>query len=269
MARPQKENGYTPIANEILEAVYARKLSATQYRILMIIWRYTYGYNRKSAPIAQSFIARATDTHISSVRREMAKLIRWKIINVITPAGFNKAQVLEFNKNYEEWDQAQLARELPPSAEASSIQNGPDTASVDATLKKKDKANILLQQPRAYARFYAENIGLITPTILTEAESYIEDGMTDEVISLALKESVDAGAKNWKYAKAVLTAWLDKGIFTAEQAKAANREFQNRRRRLGMADKKDFEQREYTPEDLEKRKADNFAELERMYGNGI
>lgn len=129
--------------------------------------------------------------------------------------------------------------------------------------------DVAVATTRAYAKTYQENIGIITPTIVTEAESYIDDGMEDEVISLALKESVDAGAKNWKYAKAVLTAWLDKGIFTAEQAKAANREFQNRRRRPGMANKKDFEQREYTQEDLEKRKADNFAELERMYGNGI
>ena len=113
MAAPQKENGYTPIANEILEAVYAAKLSATQYKILMILWRYTYGYNRKNAPISQSFIAKATDTHISSVRREMAKLVKWGIVREISPAGFNRAKVLEFNKNYDEWKPTQVAPTLP------------------------------------------------------------------------------------------------------------------------------------------------------------
>ena len=120
---------------------------------------------------------------------------------------------------------------------------------------------------RAYIKFYSDNFGIITPFIVDEAESYISDGFCDEVITMALKEAI--GTDNpWKYAKAVLNSWLEKKIFTVEQAKAACIEFK-RRRSKPLANKKDFEQREYTQEDLEKRKADNFAELERMYGNGI
>ena len=204
-------------------------------------------------------------------------------MDTITEIAFAGVQG-QMDEDNQKWESTCLARReagklggRPPKAKKA---NGFDEKQKKQMVFKKAKEaeyecdsdsecdnDVAVATTRAYARFYAENIGLITPTIVTEAESYIEDGMEDEVISLALKESVDAGAKNWKYAKAVLTAWLDKGIFTVEQARAARVEFK-RRRSKPLADKKDFEQREYTPEDLEKRKADSFAELERMYGNG-
>lgn len=266
MAAPQKENGYTPIANEILEAVYAAKLSATQYRILMILWRYTYGYNRKSAPISQSFIAKATDTHISSVRRETTKLVSWGIVHEISPAGFNRAKVLEFNKNYEEWNVTQVAQTLPPSVEARSAQKVPDTGSVDATQERHIKQDIK-QKPcvRGYITFFSQNIGVITPSIIQEAESYIEDGMEDDVITLALKEAVDAGAKNWKYAKAILNNWLEKKVLTVEQAKAAQLEFKNRKPRGRPPN---VMERSYSEEEKERRKRDAFADMEDL-ANGI
>ena len=49
MANPQKENGYTTIANELLEAIYCSKFSPTEFKMLLFIFRYTYGFNRKVA----------------------------------------------------------------------------------------------------------------------------------------------------------------------------------------------------------------------------
>ena len=47
MASPQKENGFTPISNEILEAVAGASLNGTQLRILLLLWRNSYGYHSK------------------------------------------------------------------------------------------------------------------------------------------------------------------------------------------------------------------------------
>lgn len=261
MAAPQKENGYTPIANEILEAIYkAKYLSATQCRILMIIWRYTYGFSRKNAPIAQSFIAEATGTHISSVRREMKKLIEWGIVREISPATFNRARILEFNKNYEEWKPAQVAQELPPGTDAGRERARADTGSVDATLIKQDKA--ILQIQRAYAKFYSENIGVLTGFISQEAESFIEDGLSDEMILFALKLAVERNARNWKYAKSILNRWLENGINTLQKAEAEQTEFKNRKCR---GKPKDVAERTYTPEEKKQREIDAFAEMERLW----
>lgn len=263
MAAPQKENGYTPIANEILEAVYAAKLSATQYKILMILWRYTYGYNRKNAPISQSFIARATDTHISSVRREMTKLVKWGIVREVSPAGFNRAKVLEFNKNYDEWTVTQVAQTLPPTADANSTQNEADTGSVDATQERNIKQDTQ-QQARAYARFYTANFGVLTPFIVQEAESFVEDGLSDDLIVMALEKAVRNNKRYWSYAKGILNRWLEAGIDTPEKAQAEQVEFKNRVR----GKPKDTAERSYTAEQKKERERAAYADMEEL-ANGV
>lgn len=119
------------------------------------------------------------------------------------------------------------------------------------------------KQQRAYIQFYSDNIGIITPSTVKEAESFIEDdGMEDAVIVMALKEAVDADAKNWRYAKKVLSSWLERGIKTAEQAKAAKTEFKNRAR----GKPKDTAERSYTAEEKEKQTRAALADMEELYG---
>ncbi|GAK01484.1 replication protein [Geomicrobium sp. JCM 19055] len=54
-ANPQAENGYTRVANEIMEVVQEYKFSANELKIILCIWRYTYGFQRKEHSISLSF----------------------------------------------------------------------------------------------------------------------------------------------------------------------------------------------------------------------
>ncbi len=112
MRGPQLEDGYTRIANEILEAIARFPINATQFRILTVIWRYTYGFNRKSSELSQSFIAEATGLHKKQVQRELNALIKMNIIKVEKEASFSSPRVLKFNKYYQSWEGA---NQLPPS----------------------------------------------------------------------------------------------------------------------------------------------------------
>jgi phage replication O-like protein O len=103
MASPQKENGYTPIAHEILEAVARYPLNGTQIKILLVIWRYTFGFNRKEHQLSESFIAKATGTSKRYISSELNRLIDLKIIRLIFPATYTKPKTIAFNKNYEQW----------------------------------------------------------------------------------------------------------------------------------------------------------------------
>jgi len=61
VASPQLENGYTPIANELLEAVYSADLNATQLKIVLFIMRYTLRIQAENnIPCQVSFIANGT-----------------------------------------------------------------------------------------------------------------------------------------------------------------------------------------------------------------
>jgi phage replication O-like protein O len=101
MASPQKENGYTPIANEILEALAKTKLTGQEFRVLMHIFRQTYGYSRKEYTASLSTIGQAIDMNRIVVKKMIDKLLPRKVI-CVTAEG-NKALTYRINKNYEEW----------------------------------------------------------------------------------------------------------------------------------------------------------------------
>lgn len=104
MANPQKEHGHTQIANELMEQIPMFKFNGTQLRILLVIIRYTYGFNRTEHEMSLSFISEATQINREQTKRELSTLIKNNVITVTIEASFNSTRVLKFNKNYEEWE---------------------------------------------------------------------------------------------------------------------------------------------------------------------
>jgi phage replication O-like protein O len=103
LADVQLEKGYTKIANEILERMALTKLSPTQFRLILVIWRYTYGFNRKDHEMSLSFLAEATGIHKQRVKQELDKLIESNVIIVTEEGTFSKSRKLAFNKDYDTW----------------------------------------------------------------------------------------------------------------------------------------------------------------------
>ncbi len=100
MNSPQKEDGYTGIANEIVEALCRTNLSPYESRVLWCVFRKTYGWNKKEDWISLPQLVTMTGMHKSHISRSKKKLLDRKII---TQTG-NK---IAFNKFYTQW------RELP------------------------------------------------------------------------------------------------------------------------------------------------------------
>ena len=103
MANPQKEHGYTPVANEILEHVYRFDFNKTQQKIIMFVWRYTYGFDRKAAEISTKFLADGTGSDQRNIQRELNRLIVMGVLTVEREACGVRPRKVGFNKNYEEW----------------------------------------------------------------------------------------------------------------------------------------------------------------------
>jgi len=80
MNTPQLENGYTKIANEILEKLSTINLSSYQTRVLFFIFRKTYGYGKKEDWMSVSQIVEATGIHKAHVSRTKKELIMRKIV---------------------------------------------------------------------------------------------------------------------------------------------------------------------------------------------
>lgn len=104
MANPQKENGFTPIANELLEALMKFRPPAEKRAIFDSILRRTYGYGRKEAAISGDYFAQLTNIN----RRHVARAIKWlEQANMITatpaPRGRGSISTYAIQKDYDLW----------------------------------------------------------------------------------------------------------------------------------------------------------------------
>ncbi|NLN48638.1 MAG: replication protein [Clostridiales bacterium] len=86
---------YTKIPNIGLEELAKSKLSPIEYRILFVVWRYTYGFNRSDHDLSLSFIAEALETDLRTVQRGIKLLLEKRILVVL---GLKqKTRKLSFN----------------------------------------------------------------------------------------------------------------------------------------------------------------------------
>ena len=69
-------------------------LNGTQFRIVLAIWRYTYGFNRKSHNISLAFLADVTNTNKQQVGRELKKLIDMRVITEVQSRGLSQLEYL-------------------------------------------------------------------------------------------------------------------------------------------------------------------------------
>jgi len=102
MANPQKENGYTAIANEIMDALIAEKLSGQDFKITLLIIRKTYGFNKCEDAVSLSQMMKATGMIKVRCSQVVNRLELMKILTVTENInGIRKKY--KFNKNFDTW----------------------------------------------------------------------------------------------------------------------------------------------------------------------
>jgi phage replication O-like protein O len=99
----QLEDGYTRIANELLENLPRFKFNGTQLRIIMVVWRFTYGFKRKDHEMSLSFFVKATGLGKTQLDRELSNLISYNVLIVTEESTYTKSRKLGFNKHFDEW----------------------------------------------------------------------------------------------------------------------------------------------------------------------
>lgn len=96
MSSPQLENGYTRIANELLEHLSHPGINGSEYRILLVVLRKTFGFNKKKDMISLSQYENATKMGRKEVVDTIKDLVGKRIL-------VKENNVYKFNKNWEEW----------------------------------------------------------------------------------------------------------------------------------------------------------------------
>lgn len=105
---PQLEDGYTRVANELLEAVFHADFNGAQIRVLLCLIRNTYGYGRKECEFSNSFVATGTGLNKKSVALVINSLQEGNVITVTQQPTYTSPKKVKLNKRIKEWSS------LPP-----------------------------------------------------------------------------------------------------------------------------------------------------------
>jgi len=122
---PQKENGYTPIANELLEQIVSFDFTKRQLIVILTIARMTYGYSKKSDALSGWQIAEMTKLDRSDVSKTLSELLKMNVV-VKYETGRESHGVLvheiAINKLYKTW---LTVGNLPTVGKAPTVGNSP------------------------------------------------------------------------------------------------------------------------------------------------
>ena len=102
MTTPQVEDGYTRIANALLEALAGARLSGRELSVALAVVRLTYGYRKKADRISASQLAGLSGIDRRKIPALLASL-ESKSILLIERRGSGKIPTLQIDKRTDRW----------------------------------------------------------------------------------------------------------------------------------------------------------------------
>ncbi len=103
MKSPQIENGYTRIANELLEGLMSYRCSSLEMAVILCVIRRSYGFGRKETEIGVAYITKAVMRDRRKVAAAVASLISKDVLTEVVPASYGKSRILKLNKDFDQW----------------------------------------------------------------------------------------------------------------------------------------------------------------------
>ena len=199
MASPQVEDGYTKIANEILDALISHRLSGQEYQIVYFIIRKTYGFNKTCDFISMGQIAKATGIKRPKVSMILSNLYTKNILGVtekgnsVPQNGNSQPNCLYFQKDYEQWRVLPKKVTVPQNGNRSVPQNGTGGVPQNGTHKRKS----FTKERKKEKMSIPEWISRQSLDAFIEMRNKIKKPLTDRAIDLLIKKL--EGFKNRGY----------------------------------------------------------------------
>ncbi len=113
MANPAVKNGHLKIANELAEHLATVSISGSEWRIIWVVWRQTWGWEQGDRRkdwdwISTSQFEKKTGMKHANCIRELKSLVVKRIL-------LKENNRLKFNQNYNEW---LVVKRIPPVVKA-------------------------------------------------------------------------------------------------------------------------------------------------------
>jgi phage replication O-like protein O len=129
---PQLEDGFTPIANAIMDALARTRFSGYERSVLDFLFRKTYGWSKKSDLIALSLFVDATKIAKPNIVHTINRLIERNVISVVKSDNGSLTRY-EFNKHWGEWKSLSKSTTLLKSTTTPLLKSTPTISIEDTT----------------------------------------------------------------------------------------------------------------------------------------
>ncbi len=208
MASPQKENGYTPIAHTILEQLSKQVISPDEWRILMIIFRKTYGWDKKQDRISHSQFSEITGIARNHIPRIINKLLSRNIIYRVSPIqgtpvpylGYTNIVSYGFQKNYDKWVRCPPFRGQSPEQDLGVPHSGPKVSPKQGHTKETIQKKLLQKKEQ---KLCDEDFWKEIRSIYTWVD-------IDEQIAKMKGYQLTPRGNKWKMTKRRVISWLNR-----------------------------------------------------------
>ncbi|HDU3462702.1 TPA: replication protein [Klebsiella aerogenes] len=146
----QLEDGYSRLANELLDATMCSGLPETELCVVMAVWRKTYGFSKKTDWISNEQLEVMIDKHYTHCSAAKSNLVRKKVL-------IQEGRKIGMNTNISEWQTKNngFCKTLAKPANktlaepANHIKQKLLNTKDNITKEKKDNKNILPEQVQA------------------------------------------------------------------------------------------------------------------------
>jgi len=104
MANPQTEDGYTKIANELLDELVKVCLLGAELQVCLFIIRKTYGYGKKEDAISLTQFEQGINKSRPTIVKALKNLQLVNMVELVKSGDSkNSFNIYRLNKNYESW----------------------------------------------------------------------------------------------------------------------------------------------------------------------
>jgi phage replication O-like protein O len=162
LANPQTENGFTRLADELLDALIRYPFTKRQYKVLLAVIRKTYGFQKLQDDITAPQMATMTGLDRANVIRAVNELVA---VGAIKKRTGYFGQVLGINKDYETWEvpkqhrtSAKTAPEAVPKQHRQGCQNDTGAGAKMAPSIENHQQTLTKTQPPPH-----QEAGTVTP----------------------------------------------------------------------------------------------------------
>ena len=172
------------------------RLTGTQWDLVMVVIRKTWGWHKKQDYIPHSQFEKLTGRHRNSITRELSVLQNRNILKQTQRPTPSQTAKWKFNKDWESWESPPKVTpyKVPVTAEGDTSE-GAKGVTADATLQKKGKRNKYTASSDADPRFNPLKEFFHTYYKKVRGTKLVTDGSDFKALSELLKKVPDIPLK--------------------------------------------------------------------------